>query len=139
MIRDPKYVIASYGKRFPIENEKLLGFVQQADLLERVEKITGETPPILDSKDILANPEKMLLKLCEKIGISFTEKMLNWPAGKRHSDGVWAPYWYNRVEESTGFLPYSKENVELDETMEPIYEKCKEYYNILWNKRIGKN
>ena len=24
-------------------------------------------------------------------------------------------------------------------TMEPIYEKCKEYYNILWNKRIGKN
>ncbi|MBL51494.1 MAG: sulfotransferase family protein [Candidatus Marinimicrobia bacterium] len=139
LIRDPKYVIASYGKRFPIENEKLLGFVQQADLLERVEKITGETPPILDSKDILANPEKMLLKLCEKIGISFTDKMLNWPAGKRHSDGVWAPYWYNRVEESTGFLPYSEENVELDETMEPIYEKCKEYYNILWNKRIGKN
>jgi hypothetical protein len=29
--------------------------------------------------------------------------MLSWPAGRRASDGVWAPAWYDQVERSTGF------------------------------------
>ena len=28
-----------------------------------------------------------------------------WPAGRRDSDGVWAPAWYDAVEASTGFGP----------------------------------
>ena len=136
LIRDPKQVIASYGKRFPVENERLLGFVQQAELLKMVEDSAGETPPILDSKDILMDPEGMLKKLCNRIGIEFSDKMLNWPAGKRDSDGVWAPHWYNRVEESTGFKPYSEKEIELDDTLIPIYEKCMVHYETLWKKRI---
>jgi hypothetical protein len=31
--------------------------------------------------------------------------MLSWPAGRRGSDGVWAPAWYGAVERSTGFSP----------------------------------
>lgn len=136
LIRDPKQVIASYGRRFPVENERLLGFVQQAELLKMVEQETGETPPVLDTKDILLNPEGMLKKLCKRIGISFTKKMLNWPVGKRKSDGVWAPYWYNRVEESTGFKPYSEKEIKLEDSLIPIYEKCKVHYDTLWDKRI---
>ena len=136
LIRDPKYVIASYGKRFPVENERLLGFIQQEELLKMIEGQTGRTPPILDSKDILMNPEGMLKKLCEMVGIEFSEKMLNWPAGKRDSDGVWAPYWYNRVEESTKFKPYFEKEIELDDGLISIYQKCKLHYDILWEKRI---
>jgi len=29
--------------------------------------------------------------------------MLNWPAGPKPFDGVWAPHWYNAVHASTGF------------------------------------
>ena len=101
-----------------------------------VEDETGETPPILDSKDILVNPKGMLKELCKRIGIPFSEKMLKWPAGKRESDGVWAPHWYNRVEESTGFKPYSEKKIELDDELIPIYEKCKLHYDTLWEKRI---
>jgi len=136
LIRDPKHVIASYGKRFTVEHDRLLGFVQQAELLEMVEEITGETPPILDSKDILMNPEGILSKFCETIGIPFMDTMLKWPAGKRDTDGVWAPHWYNRVEESTGFKPYSEKEVELDDSLMTIYEKCKLHYDKLWEKRI---
>jgi hypothetical protein len=32
--------------------------------------------------------------------------MLQWPAGPRPSDGVWAPHWYEAVLRSTGFEPY---------------------------------
>ena len=101
-----------------------------------VEDATGEAPPILDSKDILMDPEGMLKKLCNRIGIEFSDKMLNWPKGKRNSDGVWAPHWYNRVEESTGFKPYSEKEIELDDTLIPIYEKCMVHYKTLWKKRI---
>ena len=31
--------------------------------------------------------------------------MLSWPAGRRETDGVWAPAWYDAVERSTGFGP----------------------------------
>jgi hypothetical protein len=137
LIRDPKQVIASYGKRFPVENERLLGFEQQSELLKRVEDLTGETPPILDAKDILINPEMMLKKLCIRIGIEFSERMLNWPAGKRDSDGMWAPYWYNRVEESTGFNPYLEKEVYLDDELIPMYTRSMEHYNLLFNKRIN--
>ena len=137
LIRNPKYVIASYGKRFPVENERLLGFVQQSELLNMIENATGKTPPILDSKDILMNPIGILSKFCEIIGIPFMDHMLNWPAGKRDSDGVWAPHWYNRVEESTGFKPYSEKEIELDDSLKPIYEKCLFHYNQLWEKRIS--
>ena len=33
-------------------------------------------------------------------GIGFSESMLAWPKGRRASDGVWAPAWYEAVEKS---------------------------------------
>ena len=136
LIRNPKDVIASYGKKFPIQNESLLGYSQQIDILERVREITGENPPILDSKDILRNPKTMLSALCENIGISFKDKMLSWPIGKRETDGIWAPYWYNRVEDSTGFISLNKKEKTIDEQFISIYDKCMVYYERLFKHRI---
>ena len=136
LIRDPKFVIASYGKNFPITDERLLGFIQQIELLKMIEDTTGETPPILDAKDILIDPEGMLKKLCKRIAIPFSLKMLKWPSGGRNSDGVWAPYWYSHVERSTGFKPYVENNIVLDDSLISIYEKCYIHYKILWGKRI---
>ena len=39
--------------------------------------------------------------LCAGCGIAFDDAMLSWPAGRRASDGVWAPSWYDSVERST--------------------------------------
>jgi hypothetical protein len=41
--------------------------------------------------------------LCAEIGLSFSDRMLSWPAGPRPYDGVWAAHWYNAVHRSTGF------------------------------------
>jgi len=136
LIRDPKFVIPSYGKRFKIDDEYLLGFVQQLELLNIIEQETGQIPPIIDSQDILKNPRCALKKLCEKIGIPYLDTMLQWESGKRESDGVWAPYWYNEVERSTGFKPYVKKDLVIEKSLISIYKKCKAHYNILWEKRI---
>ena len=62
--------------------------------------------------------------------------MLSWPAGARDSDGVWGAYWYEGVYESTGFKPYIKKEVKLDQKLVGIYEKCKKHYDSFYNKRI---
>jgi hypothetical protein len=136
LIRDPKYVIDSYRKRFPVENERLLGYLQQIEILSILEKQTGKTPPILDAKDILQHPESMLKQLCNRFRIDFSDRMLSWPAGKRDSDGVWAPHWYSRVEQSTGFMPYQEKEIQLNDDLIPIYKKCMVHYNTLYKKRL---
>ncbi len=136
LIRDPKYVIASYGKKFPIEDERLLGYIQQTEIIEFLEKENGMVPPIIDADDILRDPEIMLKKLCQKIGIDFSLTMLSWPKGPRESDGIWAPYWYEGVQDSTGFQPYAYREVILDDDLIEIYDNCMNHYDAIHQKRI---
>jgi len=136
LIRDPKYVITSYNKEFPIKDERLLGYIQQKEIVQFLERENGKTPPIIDATDILKDPENMLKKLCDLIGIDFSKRMLHWPRGKRNSDGIWAPFWYRRVEESTTFLPYKKKDIRIPDDLIPIYDKCMVFYSEMYEKRL---
>ena len=103
LIRAPERVLASYTiKR---ENVALadIGFVQQRELFEREADRLGHAPPVIEAEDVLAAPREMLTLLCAALDIPFTAEMLRWPSGRRASDGIWAPVWYDAVERSTGF------------------------------------
>ena len=136
LIREPTEVIHSYGKQFPINNEMLLGFIQQEELFKYIINQTHVLPPVLDAKDILLNPQKMLKKLCSAIGIQFDNKMLRWPSGKRKSDGIWAPYWYKQVEKSTGFKLYKKKKIRISDKQKILVEKCSPAYEYLLQYKI---
>ena len=105
LIRAPEAVLASYTLKR--ENVTLadIGVERQRELFERECDRLGAAPPVIDSADVLADPRAILGKLCAAIGIEFSDRMLSWPAGKRDSDGVWAPAWYDTVERSTEFAP----------------------------------
>ena len=105
LIRAPEAVLASYTLKR--ENVTLadIGVERQRELFERACDRLGAAPPVIDSADVLADPRAILEKLCAAIGIEFSDRMLSWPAGKRDSDGVWAPAWYDTVERSTEFAP----------------------------------
>lgn len=105
LIREPRRILASYARVRPDFDLSEVGFTQQIALFRRVSDDTGEIPPVIDSALTLQDPERVLRKLCERVGIAFTDRMLSWPAGPRDSDGVWAPHWYAAVEASTGFAP----------------------------------
>jgi hypothetical protein len=103
LIRRPDRVVASYTeKRAEIVLEDI-GVVRQVELFEREAERLGQAPTVIDSADVLADPPAMMRALCAAIDIAFSERMLAWPAGRRASDGVWAPAWYDQVERSTGF------------------------------------
>ncbi len=103
LIRDPEQVIASYVRKHAVIDLDAIGVVRQSELFDRVAQRTGEAPAVIDSADVLRDPRVALSRLCEVLGIAFSDRMLNWPAGKRASDGVWAPAWYDVVERATCF------------------------------------
>jgi len=101
LIRHPARVVASYTakREAPVLDD--IGFRQQEALCREVLDF-GE-PIVIDSHDVREHPRLMLEKLCESIGLPFSEEMLTWPPGGHRSDGVWAPHWYGAVWNSTGF------------------------------------
>jgi len=103
LIREPRRIIASYLRVRPDFVLEELGVPQQWALFEREAERLGEAPPVLDSATTLADPEGVLRTFCSRLDIPFYPEMLRWPAGRRSSDGVWAPHWYAAVEQSTGF------------------------------------
>lgn len=136
LLRDPDYVVASYSKARPDVTPSDLGFEQQKKIYDYLLQETGEAPLVVESSELLQNPKAMLGAICEHMGFSVCNEMFDWPAGKRDSDGVWAPYWYAAVEQSTGFSPYMPRSVELSEAQQKVSDACRPYYEALFSKRL---
>ncbi len=127
LTRHPARVIASYAAKR--ENPTLddIGFRQQAELFDLVQS-WGQAPVVIDSHDIRADPEKMLNKLCDAIGIPFSPNMLSWPKGGHKDDGVWAAHWYGAVWNSTGFARAEAPLPEVPENLQPVLQAAMPYY-----------
>jgi len=136
LIRAPEEVALSYGKVREAATAEELGFPQQSRIFDHVVETTGETPPVIDARDVLEDPRQALDALCRRLGIAFHEKMLHWPAGPRPSDGVWASHWYASVEKSTGFQPYRPRGGVLDARARELVEACRPHYERLSEYRI---
>jgi sulfotransferase family protein len=136
LIRDPREVIASYIKKR--ENPALedLGYVQQAEIFDFVRARAKSLPPIVDAKDVLENPERMLRLLCDSVGVEFSESMLSWPPGLRETDGIWAKHWYGEVARTISFQPYRPTDQQVPERLHEIYEGCRECYERLYEYRL---
>jgi hypothetical protein len=128
LIRDPAQVLASYIRTRVAVEETDIGLTQQVELFELLE----ERPPVIDSADFLQNPEGYLRWMCSHADVDFMAEMLEWPAGRRESDGVWGKYWYDAVWRSTRFeAPTSRRvrlegrAVEVEKRIRPLYEKLR--------------
>lgn len=138
LIRAPEDVLASYAeKRSEVALEDI-GFVQQAEIFESEAKRLGRAPPVIDASDVLRNPRGTLSTLCGALDIPFAGEMLHWPPGRRETDGVWAPAWYDAVERSTGFAP-PRPPVPFEalrDDLKPIAEAARPYYEKLQRYRL---
>ncbi|WP_288938685.1 HAD family hydrolase [uncultured Roseovarius sp.] len=102
LIRHPARVAASFSAKYENPTLPEIGFTQQVDLYDQL-NAAGARPVVIDSHDIREDPETMLRRLCDVIGLEWDPAMLSWPAGGHKSDGVWAAHWYGSVHASTGF------------------------------------
>ncbi len=136
LIRDPGEVIASYIRKNREPTVEDVGFVQQGEIFDFVRSQTGSVPPVIDARDALRDPKRMLQLLCDAIGVEFSNAMLSWAPGPRQTDGVWAKYWYAEVERSTAFAPYRGRKIELPKSLAEVHDRCRKIYEELYQHRL---
>ncbi len=130
LIRDPRDMLPSLMKVIGVPALKDTGLKVQADLLSELKAI-GQSPPILDARELLRSPAEVLSQLCIRLNLRFEEAMLSWPRGGHPSDGVWAQHWYENVHRSTGFEPYRPKQEPFPAVLKEILSTCLPYYNVL--------
>jgi hypothetical protein len=136
LLREPRAMLASLARVIPRPRAEDTGLPQQAELFHRFAERTGTPPPVLDARDVLADPEGLLRALCAALGVPFDPAMLRWPPGRRDTDGVWAKHWYGSVERSTGFGPPREEPAEVPPHLEDVLAECEAHYAALHARRL---
>ncbi|MCZ6672599.1 MAG: sulfotransferase family protein [Verrucomicrobia bacterium] len=131
LTREPRDMLISYSKTIPEFGLDDVGYLKLNELSNCILK-EGQVPIVLDSQILLKNPERILRKLCDRLGLPFKSAMLSWEAGPRPEDGIWAPYWYHGIHRSSRFQPYAPKTEEtLPEMLEPLLKECLELYDLL--------
>jgi Sulfotransferase domain len=131
LIRDPARVIASYAKKRVTVTPDDLGCARQQHFFDREADRLGHAPPVVDSADVLADPEGVLTRLCAALDIAWDPAMLRWERGARETDGIWASHWYGQVLQSTGFETPPTDAVSLDDAQSRVRDECQPYYEYL--------
>ncbi len=127
LIRDPRQMLPSFIKVMPNPTMIDVAYKMQSEFIEKLSTI-NKAPTIIDSKNLLIDPEKVLKTLCDQLNISFEPAMLSWSEGGINEDGVWAPFWYNNVHKSTGFIPFKGKSETVPRHLEGLLEECIYYY-----------
>ena len=136
LIRDPHEMLASFVNDLDTIEFADTGYGQQAELYRRMRADSDRAPVVIDSKDLLQDPEGMLRAFCGHAGIDFQPAMLSWEAGRHPSFGVWAPHWYRNVERSTGFAPWRPKSAPFPEVMRPHLERALPLFEELHAQRL---
>ena len=137
LIRDPVSVVNSYARKRDSVTQNDIGIRRQFELYTEISDITGQQIPVIDAAQFLRSPKRYLQALCTYFGIAFSPKMLSWPKGRRDSDGVWAAHWYEVVEQSTGFAPFTAPEVRLSPPQQRVADEAGEYYQLLLSKSLA--
>ena len=135
LIRDPKQLISSLAQVIPVVNMNATGIKRQHELFHKLSD-ENNRPIVIDSGEILKNPELALSQLCNALDIPFEKSMLYWQPGPIEEDGIWAKHWYENVHMSTGFEKQHTSSRELPENLIELYNESLPLYKNLYNHSI---
>lgn len=130
LIRDPREMLPSLTVQLPHATLDDTGLKKQWQLLQGL-RANGQQAIVLDSRELLLDPEAILRQLCDELDLTFETGMLRWPAGPRAEDGIWAKHWYQAVHKSTGFSSYQAKK-HFPAVLETLLDECRPWYEKLF-------
>ena len=134
LIRDPREMLPSLTVQLPHATLADTGLQRQWELFNDLAN-HGQRPAVVDSRELLLDPEAVLRSLCRHLNLEFDPAMLSWHAGGRVEDGIWAPHWYHAVHKSTGFAPYEAKSGFPDH-LRDLLDECNPYYTKLYRHAL---
>ncbi len=137
LIREPRAVVASFVRIAGTLRLEDTGYPQQLEIFNIVRQRTGRAPPVVDARDVLEDPARLLRQLCAALDVEFTETMLSWPPGPRDTDGVWAKYWYDAVVKTTSFQPSRPKDLPVPAELAGLLADAEAIYRQLYEHCLG--
>ncbi len=134
LIRNPEKMLISLTKNLPQASLADTGLTIQWNLFSQL-RSNGQSVVVIDSCELLSDPEGVLRLLCENLEIDFNIEMLNWPRGPRPEDGIWAKYWYKNVHLSETF----NKNLSCEKipsNLQDLLSECELWYEKLFKHAI---
>jgi hypothetical protein len=102
IIRHPTEVIASHYALKPSLERDEVGIARLHEIFTAVRNATGATPVVVDSDDLLDQPEATVRTYCEAVGIPFLAQALSWQPGMR-SEWQGTQRWHEATSQTSGF------------------------------------
>ncbi len=141
LIRDPAKTISSMYNKWPDFDESEVGFPEQRALFDLLSALNGQPPAVIDSDDLLEDPEKMVAAFCEAVGIPFLPEALTWEAGGDPSEHSWwdGGSFHHNLAKSTGLVRQERTYVEVADApvrVQRVHRRMKPHYDLLYQHRI---
>ncbi|KAJ3056774.1 hypothetical protein HK097_004346 [Rhizophlyctis rosea] len=100
----------------------------------------NETTVVVDADDLREDPERVIRRYCEEVGVEFSEGMLEWEEGMPEQWKVWGDRgWHDVAVKSTGIGKVEKKQEEEEEVpgyVREVVERCMPIYRQMWESRI---
>lgn len=135
LIRDPREMIPSLVNQVPHPQMLDTALQMQWELFSYLRK-NGQNPLVVDSRELLLDPPKILSAICRSLAIPYYPSMTHWSPGPRAEDGIWARHWYHQVHKSQGFAPYKPKNEAVRKDLLPLLDQCMIYYEKLFEHAL---
>lgn len=142
LIRDPAKVLSSVFNNAPEFILKEIGFIEQRQLFDRICDQFGRVPVVIDSDDLLEDPESVVEAYCDGIDIPYVSDALSWEPGARNevlwydSDDI----WHTTLKNSTGLMKKPRAQIDLSDASDWVrekYEICLPHYQHIYSHRIN--
>ena len=141
LIRDPAKTITSMHNKWPEFHEGEVGFPEQRALFDLLWALNGTPPPVIDSDDLLENPEAMVEAFCDAVDIPFFPQALSWEPGGDPSEHSWwdGGSFHANLAQSTGLTRQARRYVELEDCaprVRQVHRRMRPHYGRMHMHRI---
>jgi len=141
LIRDPAKTISSMYNKWPDFDETEVGFPEQRALFDLLWALNGTPPPVIDSDDLLEDPQAMVAAFCDATGIPFLPEALSWEAGQDPAEHSWwdGGSFHHNLAKSTGLVAQPRKYVEVEDAptrVQRVHRRMKPHYDHLYAHRI---
>ena len=118
-----------------------MDFLNNVRCFDLVTAINGNPPPVIDSDDLLEDPEAMVEAFCEAVGLEFMPDALRWEPGADTGEYSWwdGGSFHANLRASTGLKRQKRRYIEVSDAPERVrrvHRRMKPHYDHLYQYRI---
>lgn len=142
LIRDPAKMLPSLHYLWPDFTLEETGYEPLYRYFMMAGDISGKTPILIDSDDLLEQPDATIKAYCDAVGIPFIPEALSWEAKSRPEINHWQDgLWHSSVKTSKGLRERKQkennyETMEDNDRLKQAYKYCLPYYQKLYEHRL---